>query len=84
LERSLGNAAELHGALGHRIVPLRRFGMELVEELMQREKAGPFDVPMGLLCLEREIDAVRELGVQQGNELLSSLLREIVPCRMKA
>ena len=58
-------AAKLHDAFGNLVhIILDRFG-DLVEQLMQADKARPFHIPMRLLHLHLQIHGVGQPLVQQ-------------------
>src|ERR1700751_2300092 len=59
LNRPVSNAAKLGHPFRDRIYMVFDFLRELVEQLMQGNKAGPFDIPMRLLSLQLQIDRVR-------------------------
>ncbi len=62
-----GGAAELGNAFGHFVVPLVLFVTEAVEHFVDADELGAFEVPVGLLGGEGEVDAVGEAGVEQGD-----------------
>src|SRR5947207_6021786 len=50
----------------------------LVKELVQGNELRPLDVPVRLLCLQHEVDAVGEAGVQQRRHFGAGRLGEVV------
>src|SRR5213083_124806 len=60
--RTLGNAAELHDPLGEQVRVLLDVLGDLVEQLMEGDERGALHVPVRLLALRLQIDAVGEIG----------------------
>src|SRR4030095_5894527 len=52
--------------------------VDLVEQLVQRDERGPFHVPVGLLALRLQVDAIGEALIEQLDRLSAGGLREIV------
>src|SRR5260221_8149960 len=67
--RSLGDATELHGALGNEIHVLLDVLVHLVEQLVQSDEGRTLHVPMSLLALGLQVDGVGEPRVQELDEL---------------
>ena len=76
--RSLGNAAQLHRALGDVVHVVFHRLVDAVEQLVQRDEVRPLDVPVGLLGLRLEVDAVGQPGVEQLDRLDVDLRRQVL------
>ena len=70
-----GDAAELHDPLGEQIRVLRHGAVDLVEQLVQRDECRPLHVPMRLLALGLEIDAVGEPLIEEADDFAPAGLR---------
>src|SRR5262249_28661903 len=57
---------------------LLRVLINLVEELVESDEARPLDVPVSLLGLLGQIDAIGQALLKQSHHLSSNLLRQIV------
>ena len=78
--RSFGNAAELHGALGDVVDVVFDGFVDLVEELVQADEEGAFDVPMGLLGLRLQVDAIGQCTVEQIDHLGACCFGQVIFC----
>ena len=67
--RALGDAAELHRPLGDVVHVVLDVLVDLVEQLVQGDEVRPLDVPVGLLGLRLQVDAVGQPGVEQLDHL---------------
>jgi len=77
---ALGDAPQLDDALGDQIhITLDRL-IYLIEQFVQPDKMGAFDVPMRLLHLRLKIHCVCKLLVHQRTKLRTSLLGNVVLC----
>src|SRR6266851_4593176 len=76
--RAQRRAAELDGALGEIIGVLEDLVHDLVEELMERDEVRALDVPVRLLGLEREVQGVAELLVQELDGAAADLLGQVI------
>ena len=57
--QSLSDASELHDAFREQVDDVVSHGLvDLIEQLMERDEVCALDVPMRLLALEREVDAI--------------------------
>src|SRR4030095_5189285 len=72
------SASELDGALGEVVGVLDDLLHHRVEELVERDEARPFDVPVRLLGLEREVEGVGELLVEKLDHPCAHLLGQVV------
>ena len=67
--RSGGDAAQLHRALGDVVHVIFHLLVDAVEQLVQRDEVQSLDVPVGLLGLRLEVDAVGQPRVEQATAL---------------
>ena len=67
--RPLGYAAELHRPLGDVVHVVLHLLVDLVEQLVQGDEVRPLDVPVGLLGLRLQVDAVGQPRVEQLDHL---------------
>src|SRR5208282_2300657 len=83
LGRAQSGTAKLHDALRHGVDVRVDFGPERIQHLMHGDELDSFEIPMGLLCRECQIDGLGEAAVQNinGNSLRVRL--EIIPCLMR-
>src|SRR5713226_3336150 len=75
---TLGYAAELDDPLGNQIHVLCNVLVDLVEQLVQRDEGGPLHVPVRLLALRLQVDAVSEALIEQRDHLEPPGLGQIV------
>ena len=75
---AFGDAAELDHPLGQQIDVLLHVLVDFVEQLVQGDELRALHVPVGLLALGLEIDAVGEPPVEQLGDLGPGLHREVV------
>jgi hypothetical protein len=68
-----GRTAELDGALGQLVGMLQDCVHQLVEELVERDEARSFDVPVRLLGLERKVEGIGELLIEKLNRSRANL-----------
>jgi hypothetical protein len=68
----------LHRALGDVVHVVFHLLVDAVEQLVQRDEVRPLDVPVGLLGLRLEVDAVGEPRVEQFDRLGADLLRQVI------
>ena len=78
LHRATGGATELGDPLGHRIGILVHAVTEPVEHLVDADELRAFQVPMRLLDIERERDAVGEPRLQRVDRNLLGVVGRIV------
>jgi hypothetical protein len=78
LDSALGHAAKLDSAFGYQVRKLLDLFRYLVEEFMEIEKVGSFDIPVGLLRLQSQVKSVGELPVQQSNGCSADALWQII------
>src|SRR5262252_7410846 len=80
LDRPFCGAAELDDALRQEIHSVLGRIDHLVEQLVQADKARPLDIPMRLLGLVHEVNAVGKSRVEDLNDLSSRVCRQIILC----
>jgi hypothetical protein len=78
LRGAVHHAAHLHGALGDVVAPLLRVLGDLVEELVDGDEAGTFDVPVSLLELVEEVFRVDQSVVQELHHLAAQVAVHVV------
>ena len=76
--RPLGHAAELHRPLGDLVHVFLHLLVDLVEQLVQGDEVRPLDVPVGLLGLRLQVDAVGQPCVEQLDHLDAGRLGQVV------
>src|SRR5438046_4893018 len=76
--RALGNAAELHCPLGDVVHVVLYFLVDPVEQLVQGDEVRPLDVPVGVLGLRLQVDAVGQASDEQFDSLDAGGLGEAV------
>ena len=81
---AFGDPAELDDPLGNEVHVLLDCLVDLVEQLVERDEAGAFHVPVGLLALGLEVDAVRQALVEEVDGLDPARLREVVLGRVES
>src|SRR5438552_12978043 len=73
-----GDAAELDDSLGDQIHVRLDVFVDLVKQLVERDERGAFHVPVSLLALCLQVDAVGEALIEQPDRLEPPGLRQIV------
>ncbi len=68
----------MHGTLRDEVHVVLDVFVDLVEQLVQRDELWPLHIPVGLLGLRLQVDAVRQPAVQQGDGLRPDVLGKVV------
>ena len=76
--RTAGCATEGSDAFGESVDMLPGMVGDLVEEFVQGDEVRTLDVPVRLLGLQPEIDGVDEARVEQVDDLLTGLQRQVI------
>ena len=76
--RALGNAPELYDPLGDQIDVVLDVLVDLVEQFVQRDEGRALHVPVGLLALRLQVDALGEPLIEEPHRLAPAGLRQIV------
>src|SRR5581483_4872328 len=79
MDRAFGDAAELDDALRDQIGVLLGIVHDFVEQLVEPDEVLALDVPMGLLGLMHQIEAVGEPRIEHLNHRLAGFFGKIVP-----
>ena len=78
LNRAVCHAAQLHGALGDQVGRLARGVSHLVEQFVKLHELRPLHVPVRLLGVQGQIDAVRQPRVQDRDHHPARRHREVI------
>ncbi len=71
-----GVTTQARGSLGEKVHEIGQFTRNFVEKQVKLVKILAFHVPMSLLGLAHEIEGIRQVLIQQGDQLLTTLHRE--------
>jgi hypothetical protein len=74
----LGHAAQLHDSLCQQVHVALGIAIDVVKELVQRHEAGTFDIPMRLLGLQHEVDALTETLLEDSGHLEADFFGQTV------
>src|SRR6185503_19632513 len=76
---AVSGAAQLHDPLRDQIHVFGDAGVELVEQLVESDEARPFDVPVGVLDLEHQVDAIPEPPTEELVDLRANRYGQVIP-----
>jgi len=76
-DRALRDPAQLHHPLRQQVHVLRHRPVDLVEQLVQGDERRSLHVPVRLLHLRFQIDRFRQARLQDGDDLLAGVRRDV-------